>query len=66
MCQVIAKILKGYKVVYENKTYEVLGSLCVRGKTSYVVKDVNGGNKMSFQRETLLKLQAAGKAVVTS
>jgi hypothetical protein len=57
--------MKGYKIHYDNKCYEVIGSMNIRGKTSYIVKQVGSDEKQTFNREVLLKLQKAGKAFVT-
>jgi hypothetical protein len=61
----VDKIFAGYKIQTETATYEVLGSLSIRGRYAYTVKDVKNGKKLSISREDLMQAQKEGSATIT-
>ena len=62
--QIVATIRNGHRIVTQDKTYEVYGSLKLRGRYSYLVVDIATQKKASLSREDVLQAQREGSAKV--
>lgn len=62
--QIVATIRNGHRIITEGKTYEVYGSLKLRGRHLYQVVDIATGKKLSLARDDVLQAQREGSAKV--
>jgi hypothetical protein len=64
--QIVATIRPGHRIVTEDRTFEVYGSLKSRSGYKYLVIDTSTKQKLSLGREDVLQAQREGSAMVTA
>ena len=63
--QIVAKIYTGHKIVTENETFEVIGSMKMRKGYKYICRKENG-QKCTLDREDILQAQREGHTLITA
>lgn len=64
--QIVTTIRTGHRIVTEGRTFEVTGSLKMRGRYLYRVIDLTTRQPLALSREDVLQAQREGTAKVTA